>query len=238
MTECRSPELQDLLPDYAAELLDEAQMAQVAGHVASCAPCADDLQLLRVVQRLRPAVSTPDVARIVAALPAPPRVLEAPPAEPTVRDISTAPSMRTPVERQRLTAPSVTGPSIPRRRWTSDGVPSLRIAAVLGVLLAGAASVIVARQGVRAFDGSGAGAVVAAESVMTISSLPDGESLGVAVPSVELPAPDVSVSYGDLGNYTDEELQRMLDRLEAWDGAPNSEPLPSSLANALGGGPR
>jgi len=233
MTECRSPELQDLLPDYAAELLDEAQMARVAGHVASCAPCADDLQLLRVVQRLRPAVSTPDVARIVAALPAPPRVVTPLHGEAVVRDISTAPSMRTPVERQRLTAPSV-----PRRRWTSDGAPSLRIAAVLGVLLAGAASVIVARQGVRAFDGSGAGAVVAAESVMTISSLPDGESLGVAVPSMELPAPDVSVSYGDLGNYTDEELQRMLDRLEAWDGAPNSEPLPSSLANALGGGPR
>jgi len=233
MTECRSPELQDLLPDYAAELLDEAQMAQVAGHVASCAPCADDLALLRVVQRLRPAVTAPDVARIVAALPAPPRASAPPRVDPMVRDISTAPSMRTPTDRQRVSAQGV-----PRRRWTSDGAPSLRIAAVLGVLLAGAASVIVAKQGVRAFDESSAATVVAAESVMTISALPEGESLGVALPSMDLPAPDVSVSYGDLGNYTDEELQRMLERLEAWDGAPNSEPLPSSLANALGGGPR
>ncbi|MBL0890746.1 MAG: zf-HC2 domain-containing protein [Gemmatimonadaceae bacterium] len=228
MTECRSPELQDLLPDYAAELLDEAQMARVAEHVASCAPCADDLELLRVVQRVRPVVAMPDVARIVAALPAPrghavPAPAVSPRAEPVVRDISTAPSMRRPLNR-------------PRR--VSDGVPSLRIAAVLGVLLAGAASVIVARQGVRAFDGSNAATVAAAESVMTISSLPDGESLAVALPSVDLPAPDVSVSYGDLGNYTDEELQRMLDRLEAWDGAPNTEPLPSGLASAIGGGPR
>ncbi|WP_291164980.1 zf-HC2 domain-containing protein [Gemmatimonas sp. UBA7669] len=226
MTECRSPELQDLLPDYAAELLNETQMAQLAEHVASCTPCADDLELLRVVQRVRPVVAMPDVARIVAALPAPPRAVD-PVADPMVRDISTAPSMRTPSVRPRRVSGA---------RGLMERVPSLRIAAVLGVLLAGAASVIVARQGVRAFDGSGT--VVAAESLMTISALPDSESLAVAQPSVDLPAPDVSVSYGDLGNYTDEELQRMLDRLEAWDGAPNSEPMPSGLANALGGGPR
>lgn len=234
MTECRSPELQDLLPDYAAELLSETQMAQVARHVASCTPCSDDLELLRVVQRVRPVVAMPDVARIVAALPAPPRVadpLAVPMADPMVRDISTAPSMRPPSVRTRRVGEGGV-------RGLTDRVPSLRIAAVLGVLLAGAASVIVARQGVRAFDGSGAGSVVVAESVMTISALPDGESLAVTPPSVELPAPDVSVSYGDLGNYTDEELQRMLDRLESWDGAPNSEPLPSGLASAIGGGPR
>ncbi len=34
-----------------------------------------------------------------------------------------------------------------------------------------------------------------------------------------------SVSYGDLGDYTAEEMQTVLARLDAWDGAPSEEPL-------------
>jgi hypothetical protein len=34
-----------------------------------------------------------------------------------------------------------------------------------------------------------------------------------------------SVSYGDLGDYTAEEMQAVLARLDAWDGAPSEEPL-------------
>jgi len=32
---------------------------------------------------------------------------------------------------------------------------------------------------------------------------------------------------GDLSEYSDEELQRVLDGLEKWDGATSVEPLPS-----------
>ena len=38
-------------------------------------------------------------------------------------------------------------------------------------------------------------------------------------------ARQVTVSFGGLGDYTDEELQQILDRLENWDGAPSTEPL-------------
>lgn len=36
-----------------------------------------------------------------------------------------------------------------------------------------------------------------------------------------------SVSYGDLGDYTPEEMQAVLARLDAWDGAPAEEPMGS-----------
>ncbi|MCC6432265.1 MAG: hypothetical protein IT354_15255, partial [Gemmatimonadaceae bacterium] len=32
-----------------------------------------------------------------------------------------------------------------------------------------------------------------------------------------------AVSFGNLGDYTDEELQRVLDRLEQWDGSTSTE---------------
>lgn len=35
----------------------------------------------------------------------------------------------------------------------------------------------------------------------------------------------VSVSFGDIGDYTDEELELMLQRLEQWDGATSTEPM-------------
>ncbi|MBL0939648.1 MAG: zf-HC2 domain-containing protein [Gemmatimonadaceae bacterium] len=232
MTECRNPELQDLLPDFAAELLDEAQTAQVAGHVAMCRPCADDLQLLRVVQQLRPTAPNLDIARIVAALPmAAGRSTSGDGAVPSiVRDIATAPSMRT---RPGLTPRRVESTGAARRSFFA--APTLRAAAVLGVLLAGAASVVVSREGINAFGGAGS-TPVAAESVMTISALPDSEAFGAANGSVS--DNEVSVSYGDLGNYTDEELERMLDRLEKWDGVVNTEPLQSGLVNTVTGGAR
>ena len=33
----------------------------------------------------------------------------------------------------------------------------------------------------------------------------------------------VAVSFGDVGDYSDEELQRVLDRLDKWDGATSTE---------------
>jgi hypothetical protein len=45
-----------------------------------------------------------------------------------------------------------------------------------------------------------------------------------------------SVSYGDLGDYTAEEMQAVLARLDAWDGTPSAEPLGSLPVVATGGG--
>jgi hypothetical protein len=59
----------------------------------------------------------------------------------------------------------------------------------------------------------------------------------VAVSSPGATAHSVSVSYGDLGDYSEDELQRMLDRLDEWDGATSTEPLPGVpiLPNSEGG---
>lgn len=45
-----------------------------------------------------------------------------------------------------------------------------------------------------------------------------------------------SVSYGDLGDYTAEEMQAVLARLDAWDGAPSAEPLGTLPVVAAAGG--
>jgi hypothetical protein len=38
-------------------------------------------------------------------------------------------------------------------------------------------------------------------------------------------AAGAGLSLGDLSEYSDEELQRVLDRLDKWDGATSTDPL-------------
>lgn len=222
MTECGSPELQDLLPDFAAELLDDVSTARVQAHLGMCDACAEDLALLRVARRLRAPAPVIDVARIVAALPAPPSatVAASPHGPVLVRDETAREHAVPPAMRDR-----------PARRQMVMGVPVWRLAATLGVVIAGGASLMVARRGIVAIDPAAGGGQVTqvAESVTQVATAPTRvrpESLGASASAAM--ARTVSVSYGDLGDYTEDELQRMLDRLEQWDGATNEEPLPST----------
>jgi hypothetical protein len=227
MIECRSPELQDLLPDYVAESLDSVAMARVRDHLVLCEACADDLIVLQVVQQARPRVAVPDIPRIVAALPvAPvgrgleftgPRLVRG---EAAAGVPSTAPAMQ----------PKRPAATVFRRSvW--------RVAATLGVVIAGSASVLVARRGLLDVPGPvTTRAVPSTDTSRTVALAPRGsESLTVATsaPSVH----GVSVSYGDLGDYSEAELESMIARLDQWDGATNTEPLPGVpiLPNAGGG---
>jgi len=105
------------------------------------------------------------------------------------------------------------------------------------VVLAGGASALVARRGI--IDGSGASVFgsPAPSSTMTAVAPRGAETLAVATPASA--AQTVSVSYGDLGDYTAAELESMLERLDEWDGATNTEPLPGLpiVPNAGGGTP-
>ena len=47
MTECRSPEYQDLLPDLVAATLSDVEAAAVTAHLRTCVPCREDADLLR-----------------------------------------------------------------------------------------------------------------------------------------------------------------------------------------------
>jgi hypothetical protein len=73
MSDCLNGDLRDLFPDLAAERLSGAERARVASHVAGCAACAAEVELLRAARRVMSrGVPVVDIAQIVAALPKPP----------------------------------------------------------------------------------------------------------------------------------------------------------------------
>ncbi|HEX6807774.1 MAG TPA: zf-HC2 domain-containing protein, partial [Gemmatimonadaceae bacterium] len=47
MTDCSRGDMRDLLPDLLHERLDAATRAEVTRHVASCAECRAEVELLR-----------------------------------------------------------------------------------------------------------------------------------------------------------------------------------------------
>lgn len=234
MTECRAPELQDLLPDYVTELLGDAERARVHMHLSACAACAEDVVLLRTVRALRPRVVSLDagqMARIVSALPKPPHSQVSqtvhPPRPMLVRTKNDgAAAMPTP--------PSIT--ARPRRRLLSG--PTLwRVAATITVMVAGGTSLLVARGG-ESGNTAAFTQLAAGESLQTPALLAESLSAanGLNIKAALAAQPDVPVSYGDLGDYTEEELQGMLDRLDQWDGATSTDPMPGVPLVATRGG--
>lgn len=233
MTECRSPELQDLLPDYIADVLDEVTTARIAAHLGACAACTDDLAVLQLVRRVRPRVAVPDISRIVAALPPSPATISSNVAPVfagprLVRDVASAASTKS------------ASPSLPpsmhstRKRGAVFGLSIWRLAATLAVVVAGGASVLVARRGVTGVNDPSA--VLIADSARDIAAGVAPELAETVAVNVTARSAAVSVSYGDLGDYSEDELHNMLDRLDKWDGATSTEPLPGvPLLLASGG---
>ena len=90
MTDCPRGDMRDLLPDLLHERLDAATRAEVARHVASCAECAAELELLRSMRSALSPAPRVDVRRIAAAVAA----ARGAPAPPDVRPLATAPAPR------------------------------------------------------------------------------------------------------------------------------------------------
>lgn len=222
MTECTTTELQDLLPDFASGALDDITMSRVSAHVASCRSCADDLAVLRTVRAARPRVAMPDIHRIVAALPA-------------ARPAAQAGGQVGP----KLVRPGTASPppSMQRRpaRGTIFGLSVWRMAATLGVVIAGGTSLLVARRGVVSITPATETPLVA-DSSARVATTPQFDTAETVAVRPRMKAAGVSISYGDLGDYTEDELQRMIDRLEQWDGATSTEPLPGVPIIATSGG--
>lgn len=74
MIDCPNGGIRDQLPDFVHDQLKATARAAVAAHVAQCAACAAEVTLLRELRGTLRKGPTVDVARIVAALPAPSRV--------------------------------------------------------------------------------------------------------------------------------------------------------------------
>jgi len=73
MSECRMEEIRDMLPEFAAERLGGLERSRVARHVAGCAECMAEVDLLVKSRRaLARSVPVVDTAAIVAKLPKPP----------------------------------------------------------------------------------------------------------------------------------------------------------------------
>ena len=71
MIECFSPEVRDHLPDLVHGRLGEVDTATMLAHIEACDACAAEVELLRAVRREAAVAPAIDVARVVAALPAP-----------------------------------------------------------------------------------------------------------------------------------------------------------------------
>ena len=70
MIDCPNGELRDLLPDYLHDRLESSARASVERHLAECAPCRDELALLRDVRGTLRRAPRIDVAAVAAAIPA------------------------------------------------------------------------------------------------------------------------------------------------------------------------
>ena len=70
MNDCMNAEIRDQLPELVHDRLDAARRAEVLAHVAACAECRDEVELLRAARAMFDA-QTPrvDVRYVVDALP-------------------------------------------------------------------------------------------------------------------------------------------------------------------------
>jgi anti-sigma factor RsiW len=113
-------------------------------------------------------------------------------------------------------------------RWSPARVrvSAWRVAAAIGFVALGGLSWQVARDGSRALLPGGG----TTDSVLQVASAADSGTPrpdSMLILERETASMEVAVSFGNLGDYTDEELQLILDRLDQWDGAASADPLPT-----------
>lgn len=169
MIDCPNAEMRDRLPDLANESLSPELRAIVLEHLAGCAPCSAEIEIIRMTRVvLRDATPRVNVATIVSALP---RGGQA-------RSISTA------------------------RGWAP-----WRIAAAVTLLMAGAGSYAVMKQGNNGGVGPDSG--LAATAVDTTRGL---------------------AMTGALADLSDSELQTLMDGLSTIKALPSTEVEPISVS--------
>jgi hypothetical protein len=211
MSECTNPDVQDVLPEFVAGALSASERLEVELHLSACAGCREDLAVLELVRRVRPAAPALDVATIVAALPSPAGVRPEGPSLRVVTASGGAPTVPDRRSRRPVATPAW---------WRGTG---LRAAAALTLIALGGLSVEVARRG-GAVTADGAGRVIVTEASLLMADLPAREGpwpyADDAVPIVPVVAVAPSVlPIQELPDYSEEELTLLLERIERWDGA-------------------
>jgi anti-sigma factor RsiW len=209
MRECENEDLRDALPEYVAGRLAGPDRARVSEHLAGCADCAAEAELLRVAQRVMTQdVPRIDVARIVAALPAPPRTATGPALVRSDADIAPAGRSTRPVVRRPSRATGF------RPLWTG-----WRIAAAVSTIAVGGLSVAVLRDlGEGRRRPIAVPAVVASATTESAPASPDGDTEHIASAD-----PGMALG-GGLSDLSDVEMEGLLKDLDAIEASPSDEP--------------
>lgn len=214
MNNCRSAEMREALPDLIHGRLDATRAAEVQAHIASCAACTAELELLRAVATSAPAAPAMDVARISAVLPPLPRqafVLHTGRGEPAG-----------PAAVTRLRD----GNSIWSRPW-------LRIAAAVVIVVAGGLSLLVGRDVLRPETqlGQPTTSVAGGASPRPLGPNQDpGAAATIAQPerSRQVAVANTTESglslVGEVQELSDEHLATLLNEMDRMDAIPAAEP--------------
>jgi len=199
MMDCTNVEVRDLLPEYAAGRLGAAEHERVERHLTGCAECADELSLIRAAARALGAAPAVDVARIVAALPAPAR--------------STTPGI-VPIESRRR------APAANRPAWSA----TRRVAAIAAVAV-GAIGLAIA-SGDRATRRVGDTPLADPAVVVTTPIVAESEATsGLPAPVAQVAAVSGELSLASgVAELSDESLRALMGDLEQLDDSTLTEP--------------
>lgn len=231
MSDCVNATMRDVLPDFVHGQLDAARTTEVRGHLADCAHCAAEVELLGAVMSAAPAAPKIDVDRIARALPTPTRygfLLHrgggtGAPLTPVV-----SPAMR---HRPRV--------------WSR---PVVKIAAAVAIVAAGGLSLLVGRDVLRPDRQVGQ---VAPPPLVVSGSTPRASTPKLPVAAAPAPrtsepqarqeavASSAGISLaGELQELSDEHLETLLAEMDRMDGLPAVEPdaLEPAIGNDASGG--
>lgn len=209
MRECDNEDLRDALPGYVAGRLAGPDHARVAEHIAGCADCAAEAELLRVAhQVMMQDVPRVDARRIVAALPAPPRAVTGPVLVHSDAGIASAGRATRPVVQRPARASGF------RPMWTG-----WRIAAAVSTIAVGGLSVAVLRDLSATRHGPATvPAVVASAATRSAAATPGGDTEHIA-------SADAGIALGGgLSDLSDVEMEGLLKDLDGIEASPSDEP--------------
>ncbi|MEP6905117.1 MAG: hypothetical protein ABI875_03490 [Gemmatimonadales bacterium] len=206
MTECESAEMRDVLPDLIHGRLGRDRVADVEAHVAFCAECAAEIDLLKAVLASAPCTPELDLNRIVNALPT-----------PTGRGLLLHQGGGQPV-----------GSRKPQTFWSR---PLLRVAAAAAIITAGGMSLLVGRDALDPERQARPPIAPASATAVTVSpapgrlATPAAASADHQVPAGRLVASTgLSLAGGEVQDLSDEHLATLLSEMDRLDPIPAAEP--------------
>lgn len=244
MIECTNIDMQDLLPEFIAERLSARERELVALHLADCAACQADHEVLVAVRHARPVPPPVNIASIVAALPRPFVIERSTPDELSAAgsEHANARPMLT-VQRggdmsRHASPPSVSAIGTRSRSRRMTGMV-MRFAAAFTLVAVGGLSMVMARRTpTQLTDMSEPQAVFSNEAPMELANIDLPYAPGrVPVRAVVSVAQSV-LPIQELSDYSDDELALLMQQLEEWDGAPPVDSIslaPSGIDSAIQG---